>query len=111
MSINTFKNKFACCFKFADNFTSIFNYKVKPNEITCLYGLKCHLTLIIVIGHSIVFRIEDADDDYENLKKFKAIIDAILYLVNLFFVISAILLTRSILSDFKKWVDFIWFKI
>lgn len=107
MSLINFNNKFAGCFDFKANFIEIFNYESRSNEISCLYGLKCQLILVISVGHSIYFRLLNSDDESESFKKFKnfggvSIVESFLCMVELFFVISAILLTTSILSDFKR---------
>jgi peptidoglycan/LPS O-acetylase OafA/YrhL len=94
-------------FNFAKNLKSIFDFAPLKNEITCLYGLKALTMFIIVMTHGIYSRLLHYDDNSESFREFNKAgnvftVVATLSIVDYFFVFSAILMTRSILTDMEK---------
>lgn len=80
------------------------------NEISCFHGIKA-ITLLILIGcHSYLFRGASHDQSSVTNQKYFAggdnfTVDFLASTVDTFFVLSAILFTRSVLRDLKKYVN------
>lgn len=97
-------------FSFADNIKTIFDFSPVSNEISCFHGIKA-ITLLILIGcHSYLFRGASHDQSSVTYQKYFAsgdnfTVDFLASTVDTFFVLSAILFTRSVLRDLEKYVN------
>lgn len=86
---------------------TIFDFKEVKNEVSSINGLKNLIIVGLVSGHGILFRFLNADVSSSSYKsyvesQFHMHVLAILGMVDMFFIFTAVITTRTALSDLKK---------
>lgn len=103
------QHKILACFNFRKHFSTLFDLKSTSNEISCrLHGIRGAVMLSILIFHSITTQAITVDSNSES---YRTNSDGGNYVqmnlcgsvVEAFFVIGAILVTRSMLRDLRRW--------
>lgn len=104
------ENKILSCFNFRKYLLSVIDFTPNTDEITCFHGFRALALVMVVVMHSI-FVIASKIEPHSELYNMKLRGNGFIHpfflnaVVDVFFVISAILLTRSILKDLRKWVN------
>lgn len=102
------QHKILACFNFRKHLNTLFDLKSTSNEISCLHGIRGAVMLSILIFHSITTQAITVDSNSES---YRTNSDGGKYVqmnlcgsaVEAFFVIGAILVTRSMLRDLRRW--------
>lgn len=113
-SFLNYQNSIIACFNIRKYFNSIISTKTAKNEITCFHGLRVIALLIIVAYHSImtkIYKIQPNTPLHDDVFRVNRFIQLQLTngVVDIFFVIGAILVTRSVLGELRKWVFYLEF--
>lgn len=95
------------CFNIRKHLLSITDFKPRNDEISCFHGMRVLSLLIIVAIHSFLtkaYSLDPQSEIYENLSKGKKLIQLQIatVVVDTFFIIGAILMTRSVFKDLRR---------
>lgn len=105
-SFTKHQNSILTCFNFCKHFYTILDTKSISDEISCLHGMRVLTMIAILIYHSVMAKISVVDPQsklYKVISDNRKLLQVIhvMTIVDTFFVIGAILLTRSILKDLR----------
>jgi hypothetical protein len=102
------RNSLLLVFSFRQNLKSLINLNDSgPGTIQCFHGIRVLMTLTLIFFHSYFFRIVTPFKDDELINEWKkttwaSAISTLNCCVDSFFVMSAVLTTRSMLKDIEK---------
>lgn len=107
ISLLNYQHKMLACFNFHKHLNTLFDLKSTSNEISCLHGIRSAIMLSILIFHSITTQAITVDPNSES---YRTNSDGGKYVqMNLcgsvvegFFVIGAILVTKTMLRDLRR---------
>lgn len=108
LKIDQFKN-FTRCFEYKKSFSSLFDYNTLKDEITCVHGIKVLACLSVILYHTLLWKIvqfiasNNKSLNYFDHARFNQIELLASSVVEPFFVLSAIFLTRSVIKEQKRY--------
>ncbi|KAG5675343.1 hypothetical protein PVAND_005253 [Polypedilum vanderplanki] len=107
--------KFLQCFSIRRNFQTLKDFSTKESTITCINGIKAISTIAIFFFHSFLIKISYPFSDGKNLQsllnenKLSYSIATFTIVIDTFFIVSGVLIGRSLLNSkhFNFWKFFI----
>lgn len=96
------------CFNFRKHLITLFDLKSTSNEISCLHGIRAVIMMFVLIFHSVTTQgitVDPKSEAYTKNSDAGSYVQITLMacVVDAFFVIGAILVTRAMLRDLRRW--------